>query len=135
MASIVHDSLADLERNLGERVDSAEQRVKTTLRDSASDTVSRVRDVGGRVSTARQGVEAALREEIGTVLLSMRAGFRPLAKEMVQRVSSMEQAVEGELAQTTVRLRQDMAVLFDAVASLQRDLATSPAEPTIDVRG
>jgi uncharacterized coiled-coil protein SlyX len=135
MASIVHQSLADVERNLSERVDTAEQRVKTTLRDTASDTVSRVRDVSGRVSTARQGVEAALREEIGTVLLSMRAGFKPLANEMVQRVSAVEDAVEGELARTTDLLRRDMAVLFDAVASLQHDLARSPAEPTVDVRG
>jgi uncharacterized coiled-coil protein SlyX len=135
MASIVHQSLADVERNLSERVDTAEQRVKTTLRDSASDTVSRVRDVSGRVSTARQGVESALREEIGTVLLSMRAGFKPLANEMVQRVSAVEDTVQGELARTTDLLRRDMAVLFDAVASLQNDLARSPAEPTVDVRG
>ncbi|MEY2420286.1 MAG: hypothetical protein QOI95_353 [Acidimicrobiaceae bacterium] len=134
MASFVNNALADLEHNLGEKVDNAERRVVTTLRDSASDTISRVRDVGGRVSTARRGVEAAVHEEMGTVLLAMRSGLTPLTNEVVQRVSLLEQGIETELAQNTAHLQSDMAVLFDAVASLQRDLAAASAEPAVDVR-
>jgi hypothetical protein len=71
---------------------------------------------------------------MGTVLLGMRAGLTPLTNEVVQRVSAMEQAVENELAEKTELLRSDMAVLFDAVASLQSDLAAQSEKPAVDAR-
>jgi len=123
LASFVHTALADFEHNLAERVDIAERRVTTTLRESASDTVSRVRDVSGRVSEARRGLESTVRDEVATVLLGMRAGLTPLTNEVVARVGAVERGVEIELETTMSKLRDDMALLFDAVASLQRDLS------------
>jgi hypothetical protein len=64
----------------------------------------------------------------------MRAGLTPLTNEMVQRVSSLERSMGEGLEASTAKLRDDMAVLFDAVASLQRDLSASPASPAVDVR-
>ncbi len=134
LESVVQTALADLEHHVAERVDNAERRVTTTLRDSASDTVNRVRDVSGRVSEARRGIEAAVRDEVATVLLGMRAGLTPLTNEVVTRVGAVERGVEIELETTTSQLRGDMVLLFEAVASLQRDLARSSEEHAADSR-
>jgi hypothetical protein len=134
MTSLMSSALSDLEYNLGARVDKASHRVATTLCDSASDNVIHIRDVRDPVAALPLGLGAALAEETAVVLQGMRAGLTPLTEEMVQRVSSLERAVGGGLEATTTLLRDDMAVLFDAVASLQRDLAVSPAEPAVDVR-
>jgi hypothetical protein len=91
--------------------------------------------VQNAVSTARRGIEAGVQEELGTVLLGMRAGLTPLTNEVVQRVSALEQRIESELAETTALLRHDMAAVLEAVVSLQRDLAASPAEPGVDIGG
>jgi hypothetical protein len=86
------------------------------------------------VSSLQLGIGAALADETAVVLQGLRAGLTPLTTEMVQRVAALERAVDGGLSATTALLRDDMAVLFDAVASLQCDLAASPAEPAVDVR-
>jgi hypothetical protein len=134
MVSSMHSALSDLEYNLGTRVDKASRRVATTLCDSASGNVIHVRDVRDQTPSLELGLGAALAEETAVVLQGMRAGLAPLTNEMVQRVSSLERVVEGSLEVTTARLRDDMAVLFDAVASLQRDVAASAAAPAVDVR-
>jgi hypothetical protein len=131
MASMMNSALSDLEYNLGARVDKASHRVATTLCDSASDNVIHIRDVRDQAPALQLSLGTALAEETAVVLKGMRAGLTPLTNEMVQRVSSLERSMGEGLEASTAKLRDDMAVLFDAVASLQRDLSASPA---VDVR-
>lgn len=129
LASFVHTALADLGHNLGERVDGVERRLDSTVRESASDTVGRIREVNGRVSTARRGIEDTVREEIATVLMGLRAGLSPLTNEVVSRVAEMEREVEGQLAERAAELQQSVAIVFEAMASVQRDLEGTADAP------
>ncbi len=136
LASFVHSALADLGQSVGDRVDTVERRVTTTVRESAKDTEGRLREVSGRVSTARRGIEDAVREEVATVLMGMRAGLSPLTNEVVHRVAEMERDVENRLAERVAELNENVAAVSETVASLRQDLGSEvdPAAPAVDVR-
>jgi hypothetical protein len=140
LTAFVHHAVADLQQSVINRLDASEQRVTTTMRESSTDAINRIRDIDSHVSAARRGVESTVRDEVSTVLLGMRAGLTPLTNEVVQRLSASERAADDRLTGALSELRDELAVVCEAVAGLQDELATSspddvvPAESAVDIR-
>jgi hypothetical protein len=141
LTAFVHHAVADLQQSVINRLDATEQRVTASMRESSSDAINRIRDVDTHVSAARRGIESAVRDEVSTVLLGMRAGLTPLTNEIVQRLSAAEREVDDRLSEALSELGHELAVVCDAVADLQDELASPradddavPAESAVDIR-